>query len=270
MKTYLIRNQFASSLVGLPGIYVTPYSSDYKHVDVFDVQNHPLGFRKGLIRGLPNSVNAGLVHDFLKQLQQGKVSPEGIASLKKYLQCAEKKDKNSEINADIKSGFKDVIFGLLLIMVSAGGFILTVMLTGLFPVYASWITLLLIPVVTVAVYGGINALVGLVKLGVGLISSFFRKNNVESLPLLEKQLKLDILQSELPSYDDTQKNYYQSISVAHESELAPPTYQQATSPVYVPAWVTVPGATANFFQAGQSPFNHREVNDNPLPRCQNF
>ncbi len=101
--------------------------------------------------------------------------------------------------------------------------------------------------------------------------------NVESLPLLEKQLKFDVLQSELPSYEDIQRNYYQPTSVAYENELPPPTYQQATelistraatSPVYIQ--MAMPGATANFFQAGQSPSNHREVSDNPLEYCRNF
>ncbi len=278
MKNYLIKNQLASSLVGLPGVYVSPHYEEYKHVEVYDVQGHGIGFYRGIVRGLPKSVNTRLVHNFLNQLEQGKARPEGIGSLRKYLQCAEKKDKNSEINADIKNAFKDILFGLLLIMGSVGGFMLTVMLTGLFPVYASWISLLLLPIVAFAIYGGINSLVGIVKLGHGLISACFRKSNVESLPLLEKQLKFDVLQSELPSYEEIEKkDYYQPNSITYESELPPPSYQQATAelstraaPSLVYIQMAMPGTTANFFQAGQSPSNHREVSDNPLARCRNF
>lgn len=279
MKTYSINNQFAASLMGLPGIYVNPnpYSSEHKRlkVEVFDVQDLDC-----LCRGrgtLPKSINTRLVHEFLKQLQQNKARPEGIESLKKYLRCAQEKQKNSERNTDIKKTLKDILFGLLLIMGSAGGFMLMVLLTGLFPVYASWISLLAIPIVALAVYGGINILVGVIKLGYGIVSCCFRKNDTKSLSLLEQALKTNVLNADLPSYEDIQKNYYQPTSVAYENELPPPTYQQANellstravkSPVYVQ--MAMPGATANFFQAEQSPTSHREVSDNPLARCRNF
>lgn len=275
MKTYLIKNQFAASLMGLPGVYVHPYSYEHKSVEVFDVQDN-LGFCKGIVT-LPKSSNTRLVHQFLKQLQQNNARPEGIESLRKYLHCAQKKDKNGVINADIKDALKDILFGLLLIMGSVGGFLLTALLAGLFPVYASWISFLIIPVVALAVYGGINTLVGVIKLGVGIVSYCFRKNNTESLSGLEQTLKTNVLNADLPSYEDIQKNYYQPTAISYENEVPPPTYQQATellstraatSPVYVQ--MAMPGATANFFQAGQSPSNPTEVSDNPLARCRNF
>ncbi len=77
--------------MSLPGIYVSPYSSEHKRVEVFDVQDN-LGFCKGIV-SLPKSINTRLVHDFLKQPQQNKGRLERIESLRKYLQCAQKRIK---------------------------------------------------------------------------------------------------------------------------------------------------------------------------------
>lgn len=195
-----------------------------------------------------------------------------ICRRKKITKCAEKKDKNTEINTGIGNALKNILYGLSLVMSSAAGFMLTMLLMGLFPVCVSWIALLFIPIVAFAIYGAINTLVGIVKLGFGLVSCCFRKNNTESLELLGQELMFDILKSDLPSYEDVQKNNYPLVSASTREELPPPTYRQAME---LPTQTAIPSlyvsaATANFFQSGQSTSNHRELNDNSLARCRNF
>lgn len=261
MKTFWIKDQLASSLVSLSGLSVRRSNLD----NGYEVE----------VSGLPKSAKTELVCGYLQHIQQNESNLEKIQLLKKYLQCAEKKDKNTKINTGIVNALKNLLYGLSLVMSSVAGFMLTMVLMGLFPVCASWLALLFIPIAAFAIYGAINTLVGIAKLGYGMISCCFRKNTTESLALLEQELMFQIFKSGLPSYEDTQdtqKNYYQPRSVDNENELPPPTYQQAmelptqtaTPSLYVSA------TTANFFQSGQSTSHHRQVNDNPLARCRSF
>ena len=80
----------------------------------------------------------------------------------------------------------------------------------------------------------------------------------------EDELKNNVVNSDLPSYEDTQKNYYQPIFLENE---CPPSYQQATelpTRMVTPPVVSVVASTANFFQTGQSEFSHREVGDHSV------
>ena len=251
MKTFRIKNELASSLAGLPGVFVRFSSTGYSQVRLID-------------SGLPKSANASLVNDFLQQMQYDKANPEKVQLLIEYLQCAEKKDKNKKIDGDVVNALKQMLYGMLLVLSSAGGVLLTLLLTGLFPVYASWIALLLIPCVALAIYGGLNTLVGVIKLGFGVVACCVAKNNIESFSFLEQELKNNVVNSDLPSYEDTQKNYYQPIFLENE---CPPSYQQATelpTRMVTPPVVSVVASTANFFQTGQSEFSHREVGDHSV------
>lgn len=227
MKTYRIKSQFSSVLKGLNGLYITPTESSlYVNINVFDnqVQNFCAPHR---LTSLPESSNKKLVYDFLKQMQLNKITPEEGGVLREYLQCAEKKDKNDEIKSDIKAAFKKIFFGLLLIAGGGvGGLALMVVLIGLFPGVASWISLLIIPVVAAAAYGIINAVIGCLKLGIGIFSFCFSEKNVDPLPVLEDKLNnLLFRASQPPAYHEVMKNNALFPTAPVYSEL--PTYQQA-------------------------------------------
>ncbi|WP_342219547.1 hypothetical protein [Rickettsiella endosymbiont of Miltochrista miniata] len=239
MKTYRIKSQFAYFLMGLQGLYITPSECiHYMNVKVFDHQVvlNDLCARHGLT-SLPKNCDGELVTAIFEQIQLGKATVASVKMLSEYLRCAEKKDKNNEIKSDIKSdikaSLKEIFLGLLLIVGGGvGGLALMVVLMGLFPAVASWIALLSIPTMAAAVCGIITAVIGCLKLGIGIFSFCFREKNTEELPVLENALKNSFFQP--PLYDEVKENYttYPTAPVLY-SEL--PNYQQAIKNIAAPS-----------------------------------
>ena len=279
MKTYRIKSQFSSVLKGLNGLYITPTESSlYVNINVFDNRAYNL-YAPHRLTSLPESSNKKLVYDFLKQMQLNKITPEEVDVLREYLQCAEKKDKNNEIKSDIKAAFKEIFFGLLFIAGGGvGGLALMVVLMGMFPGVASWISLLIIPVVAAAAYGVINAVIGCLKLGIGIFSFCFRQKNADQLPVVENKLNNLLFQAnQPPAYQEIIKNNTKFTEPALYSEL--PTYQQAikniaapsvrtaTPPINIPTLVTLPSHSSHFFHhhLHHSVSNRSVVNNTPPP-----
>lgn len=233
MKTYRIKHEFAFFLMGLQGLYLASECSDYVKVDVFnnqDLSNFGAGHR---LTSLPKNCDNKLITAILEKMQCNKATFEGVKILKEYLQCAEKKDKNNEIKSDIKASFKKIFFGLLLLAGGGvGGLALMLVLIGLFAGVASWISLLIIPVGAAAVCGIINAVIGCLKLGIGMFAFCFRQENVEKLPGLESTLKNLFFQP--PPYDEVKENYttYPTAPVLY---LELPNYQQAVKNMAAPS-----------------------------------
>lgn len=240
MKKYRIKKIDASTLNGLRGLHIIPFCEHYSEILVLDddVFSHLGACRE--ISLLPKSSDAGLVCAVLSEMQRGNATSETFTKLKDYLQYTEKKDKNSEIKSDVKQAIKQIFFSLALIVAAVAGCMLMLLLIGLYPVYASWISLLIIPIVAVAAYGIINSLIGVVKFGFGVFSFCFRHNNRGQLLELENALHRLLLP---PSYREVMDNTPPT-APAWYSE--PPTYQEAmkngenfstpvkTSPIYTP------------------------------------
>lgn len=275
MKTYRIKHQFAPFLMGLHGLYMNHTECwDYVDLHVLDNQTQSnLGVRSRLT-SLSKSCDSELINDVLEQIQFDKVTSESMEVLRKYLQCAEKKDKNNEIKSGIKEALKEIFLCLLLITVGGvGGLALTVLLMGLFPAIASWISLLIIPVVIAAVCGVINSLIGCVKFGIGIFSLCFRQENIEQLPVLEKALRCIFFQPSPPppSYQAVMRNKTTASAPILYSE-EPPTFDQAvknnaslstravTPPVNIPALV-FPYHSAHFFHHPHSVSSNSRIND---------
>lgn len=234
MKIYRIKHQFAPFLMGLQGLYMTHAECwDFVNVHVFDNQalsNLGAGHR---LTSLPRNCDSKLVIAILGQIQFGKATSASIKTLREYLELAERKDENNKIKSEIKGSFKEIFLGLLIIVVGGvGGLALMVVLMGLFPGVASWISLLIIPVVAAAAYGIIKAVVGCLKLGIGILSFCFRQKNVEQLPVLENALKDFFFRP--PPYDEVKEDYttYPTAPVLY-SEL--PNYQQAIKNIPAPS-----------------------------------
>lgn len=281
MKTYRIKHQFAPFLMGLHGLYMNHTECwDYVDLHVLDNQTQSnLGARSRLT-SLSKSCDSELINDVLEQIQFDNVTSESMEVLRKYLQCAEKKDKNNEIKSEIKQALKEIFLSLLLIAVGGvGGLALTAILMGLFPAIASWISLLIIPAVAAATCGVIKALIGCLKLGIGIFSLCFRQKNTGQLPALEDALRRSFFQSSPPppSYPEVVAN-----NTAFPTALypEPPTYHQAvknstslsiraeTPPVNIPASV-LPYYSAHFFHHPH-PSGNQVVNDNPSPVCRHY
>lgn len=240
MKKYRIKKTDASTLSGLRGLHIAPFCEHYLEVLVLEdnVFSHFNACRE--ISLLPKSSDMGLVCAVLNEMQRGNATSETVTTLKNYLQYTEKKDKNSEIKSDVKQAIKQIFFSLALIVAAVAGCMLMLLLIGLYPVYASWISLLIIPIVAVAAYGIINSLIGVVKFGFGVFSFCFRHNNRGQLLELENALHRLLLP---PSYREVMDNTPPT-APAWYSE--PPTYQEAmkngenfstpvkTSPIYTP------------------------------------
>jgi hypothetical protein len=251
MKIYRIKKTYASILMGLHGLYMTPSGCcHYVDVNVFDYQTPSYFTSRNRLTRLPKKCDRKLVYDILEQIQLDNATSESVKMFREYLQCAEKKDKNNKIKSDIKKAIKQIFLGLLIIVVGGvGGFGLMSFLMSLSAVGASWASFLLIPIVVALVYGAIKAGVGCLKLGVGIFSVCFRQKNVEQLPMLENELRLFFLQP--PSYSEVMRNT-KIIPSAPELYSEPPTYQQAvknssilptrpvTLPLYIPALVPLP------------------------------
>lgn len=262
MKIYRIKHQFAPFLMELHGLYMAHAECwDYVNVHVFDNQalsNFGAGHR---LTSLPRNCDSKLVTAILEKIQCGKATSEAMEILREYLQCAEKKDKNDEIKSDIKASFKKIFFGLLLIAGGVGGLALMVVLIGLFPGVASWISLLIIPVMAAAVCGIINAVIGCMKLGTGTFFFCFRHESVEQLPGLESALHRFCLQSSPPppTYPEVMENNT-TFPIVPELYAEPPTYQQAvknstasssvrtvTPPICIPVSVSCSQYSPHFF-----------------------
>jgi hypothetical protein len=278
MKTYRIKSQFTSILTGLHGLHITPSESwDYVNVHVFDNQSLSNAGGRNRITSLPRNCDSELVYAVLEQIQFDKATSASVKVLREYLQCAEQKDKNNERKSDIKEALKQIFFGALLFAIGGvGGFALTVLLIGLSPASASWISLLIIPTVVAAVWGVMKAGIGCLKLGIGIFSFCFSPKNIEQLPLLKNELQRCFFEPPPPppSYQELIEN--KTIASAPVLYTEPPTYQQAvenitalstraiTPPIYIPAFVPLPGHTAHFFHHPHAVSNQM-VNDNPSP-----
>lgn len=277
MKTYRIKHQFAPFLMGLHGLYMTHTECwDYLNLHVLDNQTPSnLGARSGLT-SLSKSCDSELIKDVFEQIQFDKVTSESMEVLRKYLQCAEKKDKNNEIKSGIKEALKEIFLGLLLITVGGvGGLALTVLLMGMFPAIASWISLLIIPVVIAVICGVINSVIGCLKLGIGIFSLCFRQENIEPLPVLERALRRIFFQPSPPppSYQEVMGN--KTVASAPLYSEDPPTFEQAvknsvspstrtvTPPVNIPASV-LPYYSAHFFHHPHPASSNRVVDISPL------
>lgn len=223
MKKYRIKKIDALTLNGLRGLHIIPFFEHYSEILVLDgnVFSHFGACRE--ISSLPKSSDTGLVCAVLSEMQRGNATSETATKLKVYLQYAEKNDKNSEIKSDLKQAIKQIFFGLALVTAAIAGFMLMPLLIGLFPLYVSWISLLIVPIVAVAAYGIINSLVGVVKFGFGIFSFCFRQNNRGQLLELENALHRFCL-APPPSYREVMDNTRPN-APAWYSEL--PTYQQA-------------------------------------------
>lgn len=223
MKKYRIKKIDALTLNGLRGLHIVPLCQHYSEILVLEqnIFSHFGECRQ--ISLLPKSSDMGLVCAVLNEMQRGNATSDTVTTLKKYLQYTEKKDKNSEIKSDLKQAIKQIFFGLALTVGAVAGCMLMLLLIGLYPVYASWISLLIIPIGAVAAYGIINSLVGVVKFGFGIFSFCFRHNNRGQLLELENALHRFCL-SPPPSYRDVIDNTPPT-APAWYSEL--PTYQQA-------------------------------------------
>jgi hypothetical protein len=268
METYRIKSQFVPIFMGLHGLHITPSEAwDYVNVHVFDHQVLSNLGPHNRFTSLPRNCDSGLIHTVLEQTQHNKTTPKQIRKLKEYLQLAIQKDKNDEIKSDLKEAIKQVFLGLLIIVVGgSSGFALMILLMGLSPASASWLSFLFIPIVAVAVYGAMKLGVGCLKFGIGVFSLCFRQKNTEQLPMLENTLRCLCFQPipPPPSYQEVMENNSIFPSAPIYSE-EPPTYQQALnsaalsahtahtlSAVCVPVLVSWSGGdSAHFFQPPQ-------------------
>ncbi|MGC1854512.1 MAG: hypothetical protein WA659_03970 [Candidatus Aquirickettsiella sp.] len=278
MKTYRIKRTYASILVGLQGLYMTPSECrDYVNVNVFDNQTlSNLDPRNRLAR-LPKKCDRELVYATLEQIQSDNATIESVKILREYLEYAEKKDKNNEIKSDIKKAVKQIFWGLLVMVVGGlGGFGLMFLLMSLWPVCASWASFILIPIVAALAYGAIKVIVGCLKLGAGVFSFCFRQKNVEQLTVLENALRgfCDQLSSLPPSYTEVMVNN-KSFPSAPKLDTGLPSYEQAVKNIAalsaqtipamgIPNSAPLPGYSVHSFHHSHTFFSSG-INDNPSP-----
>lgn len=268
MKKYRIKKIDALTLNGLRGLHIIPFCEHYSEILVLDdnVFSHFGACRE--ISILPKSSDTGLVCAVLNEMQRGNATSETVTKLKDYLQYTERNDKNSEIKSDVKQAIKQIFFGLALVAATVAGCTLMLLLIGLYPVYVSWISLLIVPIVAVAAYGIINSLVGVVKFGFGIFSFCFRHNNRGQLLELENALHRFCL-SPPPSYREIMDNTPPT-APAWYSEL--PTYQQAmkngenfsmpvkTSPINTPVRTSLEHSAHFFPPPSYTATNNRATN----------
>lgn len=235
MKTYRVKRGFASILVGLPGLHMTPSACwRYININVIDCQ-----FNRCSLNRLPENCNSGLVHAFLRQMQSDSITSIQVEKLRIYLQLAKNKDRNNEIKYALKKAIRQIFSGLLVILVSVGGFGLMAFLMGLVPVGANLISLLLIPIVGGLVWGGLKLAIGCLKFVINIFSICFTRKNTDQLPILEKEL-FSYLQLPPPSYEEIMKNelptFEQAIrnirdAAALSTMESPPAYSSSLSPL---------------------------------------
>src|SRR5436190_6025348 len=203
MKIYLIKSSDALLLNGLSGLHRGPNNNNYTPILVND-DAYDLNKLAGRLTSLPKSCDPRLVCSILKKMQLGQASFESIQQLQRYLQCAEKKDREGK--STFVKGIEKFFFGLLYVMSAGGGFLLMTLLMGLFPVYTPWISLLVIPIIAVAAYGIINSLIGVFQCGLGIFSCCCRPkaadNNAEQLQMLEAALYRSLQSGSLASYHE--------------------------------------------------------------------
>lgn len=231
MKRYVIKTIDAWTLYGSPGLKIVPSGEQLSQILVLDGGNR-FGYfvESGSMSRLPKSCNTELVCTVLSELQRGHATSKMTIKLKEYLQYAEKKDKNNEIKSGIKQAIKRIFFGLFFVVAAITGCMLMLMLIGLYPVNASWLSLLAIPIVAVATYGIIDSLIGVIKLGFGIFSFCFHYKNRKQLLELENALHRLL---NPPSYLEAMANAFPTAPAlnskppTYDEAMALPTYQQA-------------------------------------------
>jgi hypothetical protein len=192
MKTYRIKRAFASILADVKGLHITSINCwKYVNVTVFDNRFLRNFYTRQKFATLPNTCNSELVDIILDQMQSDKTTTEQVRTLREYLHCAEKKDKNNEIKSDLKQALKQIFLGLLLAVIGGvGGFALMLLLLSVWPAAASGISFLVIPIVAAATYGILKAGVGCLKLLFGIFSfCSTSQKNIDHLPMLENALR---------------------------------------------------------------------------------
>ena len=258
MKTYRIKRAFATILSDVKGLHMTS-TNCWESVNVTAFDNRFLrNFNASKkLTTLPRNCNRELVNIILEQMQSDKTPIEQVRVLRKYLKCAEKKDKNDEIKSNLKQALKQVFLGLLLVVVGGvGGFALMLLLLSLWPASTSGISFLIIPIVAAATYGIIKAGVGCLKLVFGIFSfCSMSQKNIDQLPLLENALRGFCLQSsQPPSYHEVMTTLPTAPGLYFE-EL--PTYQQA---------VSLSENRSHLFHHPQFACNNNNVNSLPVSR----
>lgn len=273
MKIYLVKRSEALILNGLNGLHQAPYNDNYTQIlinDPYDL-NNKLAVQKK-ISSLPKNCDIRLVCSFLMQMQQGNTTFESVKLLKKYLECAEKKDSN-DAESHIMRRIKKVVFGVFYLMSGIGGFLLMTLLIGLLPAYGSWISCLIVSVGAVTFYGITNSLIGIFQLAVKILSCCFQQKSTDNdsvqLRLLEEALRHSCLEfsSLPPSYHEQVNHTMHPIS----AELDPPTYEQAmsmyteTSPSNTPIQQSFSSRySPNFYHSFPSS-NYSKVNEDLPP-----